>query len=147
MIVFGARTGLNALDVVDAFINNIGIVASAVMLVAFVIINKKLPELRAYLNSVSSVKVPKAWDIVVGIVAPIALAVMLLGAIVDYIGQGLDGYEPSYVAIFGWGSIAFVVVFAFIMTSFKWRVNQEEAPADDLAPAASSDPSVEGGAK
>ena len=147
VIVFGARTGLNALDVVDAFINNIGIVASAVMLVAFVIINKKLPELRAYLNSVSSVKVPKAWDIVVGIVAPIALAVMLLGAIVDYIGQGLDGYEPSYVAIFGWGSIAFVVVFAFIMTSFKWRVNQEEAPADDLAPAASSDPSVEGGAK
>ena len=126
VIIFGTKTGLNALDVVDAFINNLGVVGSAVMLTLFVAIRKKLPILRAYLNKVSSVRLPKAWDYVVGIVAPIALSVMLISAIVDFIRQGYGGMPTWYIAIFGWGAIALAIVFALVMTAFEWRVNKFE---------------------
>lgn len=141
VMIFATRTGLTALDIVDAFINNLGIVGSAILLTLFVALRKKLPELRAHLNAVSSVKVPKFWDWMVGVIAPIALLVMLIQAAIDYLRDGYDGNPEWYVIVFGWGSVGIVIVFATVMTLLKWQANVSEIPEDHLAPA------VEGGAK
>lgn len=144
--IFGTRSGLDALDVVDAFINNIGIVASAVMLTVFVAFAKKLPELRAYLNATSTVKVPKIWDVMVGIVAPIALAAMLIGKFWEFASEGYGDFSLSYLMVFGWGSVILVLLFATFMTTRKWEANIEEQVPDDLAPATPG-AGTEGGAK
>ena len=132
VVIFGTKTGLNALDIVDAFINNLGVVGSAVMLTLFVATRKKLPTLRAHLNKVSSVKLPKAWDYVVGIVAPIALSAMLISAIVDFIRQGYGGMPTWYIAVFGWGVILLAIIFAFVMTAFEWKANKLEDEQSEL---------------
>lgn len=51
---FSTHTGLFTLDVVDAFINEIGVVTSAIIMCVFASVGVgKLPELRKHLNAVS----------------------------------------------------------------------------------------------
>ncbi len=122
VVVFGTQTGLTALDIVDAFINHLGVVGSAVALTLFAsLAGSRLPALRRYLNSVSSVKVPKIWDYMIGIVAPIALGFMLISAIIDFMRNGYDGLAPWYVVVFGWGAVVLAIVFAVVMTLLPWK--------------------------
>ena len=120
--LFGVRSGLNVLDVIDTFVNNIGVVASAMalcLLSAFA--GPRLKGLRAHLNSVSSIRVPAFWDLVVGVISPIVLGFMLISALIDYVMHGYDGHATSFVGMFGWGMLLAIIVFAVIMTVIKWH--------------------------
>lgn len=120
--LFGVRSGLNVLDVIDTFVNNIGVVASAMalcLLSAFA--GPRLKGLRLHLNSVSSIRVPAFWDLVVGVVSPIVLGFMLISALIDYVMHGYDGHATSFVGMFGWGMLLAIIVFAVIMTVTKWH--------------------------
>ncbi len=130
--LFGTQSGLNALDVVDSFINNLGVVASAVALTLLVSwMGPRLPFLRRHLNSVSSIKVPRVWEVLVGIVAPAALGFMLISAIWNYLQSGYGDFSDRYLAILGWGAVGFAIAFALIMTALPWRVNRPgEDPLD-----------------
>ena len=124
--IFGTQTGLTALDIVDAFINHLGVVGSAVALTLFAAIaGRRLPFLRKYLNGVSSVRVPKLWDFMVGVVAPIALGFMLVSAIIDFMRNGYDGLQPWYVVVFGWGAVALAIGFAVVMTLLPWKTDPD----------------------
>ncbi len=144
VILFGSSTGLITLDVMDSFINSLGIVGSALALTIFATFaGGRLPALRAHLNKVSFVKVPKVWNILIGVVAPIALAIMLGQAIWGYITEGLGDYSQTTLNVFGTGSVVFVLVFAGIMTATKWKANTSQEPTDpsddpELQPAAAS---------
>ena len=119
--LFGTRSGLNNLDIVDTFINNIGVVSTAVLMAILVaLFAPHLKGLRTHLNSVSSVKVPKAWDALVGVIIPAVLIFMLFSAIVGYIQEGYGGYKTSFVLIFGWGSVAFAIIVSAILTLLPW---------------------------
>ncbi len=157
LVLFGTRSGLNNLDIVDTFINNIGVVTSAVsMAVLAALFAPRLKGLRKHLNTVSSVKVPKAWDGLVGIVIPAVLIFMLFSAIVGYIGEGYGGYKSSYVLIFGWGCIAFTLIASAVFTLLPWRHHgvtaatiaqiMDEDEADARSAAAESAATTEGGA-
>lgn len=120
--LFGTKSGLNTLDIVDTFINNIGVVASAVMMaILAAAFAPRLKGLRAHLNAVSAVKVPKAWDVLVGVVVPAVLIFMLFSAVVSYAADGYGEYDQSFVWIFGWGSVAFAVLGSLVMTLLPWR--------------------------
>ncbi|WP_026460994.1 sodium-dependent transporter [Schaalia suimastitidis] len=122
VLLFGTTSGLNTLDIVDSFINNIGVVGCAITMTIFAaMVGPRLKGLRAHLNAVSSVKVPFMWDVFVGVVAPAVLSIMMFMAIVDYVTEGFGGYPRWYVAIFGWGSIVFVIVGSIIFTLIPWR--------------------------
>lgn len=138
--IFGTQTGLNALDVVDSFINHLGVVGSAIaltLLAAFA--GQRLPALRKYLNSVSSLPVPKPWDFMVGILTPVALGFMLISAVIAYIREGYGGFSTGYIALFGWGAVGFAIAFAIVMTALPWKTNPDapydyDAVSDELAP-------------
>lgn len=122
LALFGTKSGLNNLDIVDNFINNIGVVSGAVaMALLAAAFSPRLKGLRAHLNLVSTVKVPRAWDGLVGLVVPAVLIFMLFSAIVGYVQEGYGGYAQSFVNIFGWGSVAFAVLVAAILTLLPWR--------------------------
>ena len=63
MLLF-ATTGLNLLDITDAFINSFGIVlATVVVIIGLSAGVNALPVLRNHLNAVSSFKVGRKWQL------------------------------------------------------------------------------------
>lgn len=129
VVLFSTTTGLNTLDVVDAFINNVGVVFSAILmtLLAYFAV-PKVRALRRHLNLASAVPVPAAWDWIVGLVTPVLLAVMLFQALIGYVTEGYGDWSAGSfnVLIFGWGTIAVAVIGAFILAKLPWRQAEHE---------------------
>ena len=121
LLLFPTTTGLNLLDVTDAFVNNFGIVAVA--LVATVTLTAAfgaLPTLRNHLNRSSSFKVGRIWQMFVGGVAPIVLGYILINEIQRTISEGYGGMPGWFVGLFGWGMVIFLVFMAFVLTAIPW---------------------------
>ena len=151
LVLFGTRSGLNNLDIVDNFINSVGVVSSAIMFaVLCAVAGPRLGALRAHINSVSSVKVPKLWEPLVGIVIPVVLFVMMAMSLVKVLKDGYEDYPSMYVLIFGWGSVAVALIASLIFTLIPWKhrpVDTHAAVAQILADDAEDTASIEGGAK
>ena len=119
---FSTTTGLIALDTVDQWANNIGIVASAVFTCVFVVWGlRKAPELRYHLNAVSTVRIGWWWYACVGIVVPVILGYMLVSRIVTLLTEGYEGYAGWYLAVVGWGAVALFLLGAWLLTAQRWR--------------------------
>lgn len=128
VVLFGTQSGLNTLDIVDNFINTLGVVACAIALtLTAAFAGKRLRGLRAHLNSTSSLTVPVVWDVLVGIVTPAVLAFMLVTAVIDLVQNpyGGGGYANWYLNVFGWGCVIFCLVGAAVMTALPWKKNNE----------------------
>ncbi|QTX03731.1 sodium-dependent transporter [Agromyces archimandritae] len=119
---FATTTGLIALDTIDNWANNIGIVASAVvMTILLVWVLRKGPELRAHLNAVSTFQVGRWWYVCVGVVVPAILGYMLVSRVVDLIVNGYEGYDAGYLLIAGWGTIVVLLAGALLLSAMRWR--------------------------
>lgn len=128
---FATTTGLTTLDVVDSFINNIGVVTSAIGMTVLAFFAKpRLGALRRHLNATSAIKVPKVWEYLVGVVAPLVLAVIFFQALVGYFVDGYDAYSPTdwKLLIFGWGAIALALILTTVLTFLKWSPKTEHEP-------------------
>lgn len=122
LALFGTKSGLNTLDIVDTFINNIGVVSSAVtMAILAAAFAPRLNAFREHLNLVSAVKIPKAWVGLVGVVIPAVLIFMLFSAMVGYVNDGYGGYKSTFILAFGWGCIVFVLLASLLFTLLPWR--------------------------
>lgn len=122
VLLFSTTNGLNALDVVDKFVNELGIVAAAILstvIVSWVV--RRLPELRRHLNEVSTLKVGVWWYALVAVVNPVMLSAMFGAVLWTLISVGYDDYPDGFVAQFGWGTVAFLVAFSLVMSAFSWR--------------------------
>ncbi|MFT0848418.1 sodium-dependent transporter [Actinomycetaceae bacterium L2_0104] len=138
MLLFPTTTGLNLLDITDAFVNNFGIVAVA--LVATVTLTAgfgALPTLRNHLNRSSSFKVGRIWQLFVGGVAPIVLGYILINEIQNTVRDGYGGMPSWFVNVFGWGMVIALVVLAFLITAIPWGQHSNAHALDsdgDLIP-------------
>ncbi len=122
LLLFPTATGLNVLDIVDNFANNIGIVGVAlVALVALGLILRRLTELQGHLNAVSSFKVGIVWRIFIGVVTPVVLAYMLIDQIVERISEGYGDLPTGLVVTFGWAVQALIIIVAVVLTLFPWH--------------------------
>lgn len=131
--LFATQTGLNALDVVDNFINSIGVVLCAVLMcVLAAVAYPRLKGLREHLNDVSSVRVPAFWDVLVGIIVPLVLAFMLVTSIIDIFKSGYGDYSTSYITVMGWGAVILALGVALVLTLLPWRRD----PSDESASVA-----------
>ena len=131
--LFATTSGLPDLDVVDAFINNIGVVSSAIIMcvvVAWVLRRTRL--LQNHLNAVSESRmVGPWWRVLVGVVVPVLLGYMFIQTLWTYLTQGYDpdSYSSGFVAVFGWGMLLLVAIATAVMTLLPWRT-----PVDDFTP-------------
>ena len=126
ILLFSTTTGLIALDVVDQWSNNIGIVASAVLTTVLVIwVLRKGPELQHHLNTVSTFRVGRTWVVLVGGLVPVLLGYMLVSRVIALLLEGYEGYPAEYLGLFGWGTIGLVVAAAVILPFVRWRSHRE----------------------
>jgi NSS family neurotransmitter:Na+ symporter len=145
ILLFSTTTGLLALDVTDQWANNIGIVTSAILSTVLIIwVLRRGAELRYHLNAVSTFRVGRIWVLLVGVLAPIVLAFMLVQRIIVLLTEGYSGLPPWYLLVFGWGTIASLVVAAVVMSALKWRDSPDDFEPWPPYPAAESATTKEG---
>lgn len=120
--LFGTTTGLIALDAIDQWTNNIGIVGSAVLLTIIVLWGyRRGPELASHLSLLSTFRVGRTWILLVSVLAPLVLGYMFISRIIELVREGYSGLPEWYTAIFGWGIIAIMIAAAVIATSTRWK--------------------------
>ena len=130
ILLFSTTTGLLALDTADQWANNIGIVASAVIMTVLVIWVLRLgPDLRAHLDAVSTFKVGRVWVLGVGVLAPVVLGYMLVQRVITLIIDGYSGLPSWYLLVFGWGAIFAMALGAVILTLMRWKRSPDDFTA------------------
>lgn len=130
LLIFATTSGFYALDVIDSFINNIGVVGSAVVSLILVgIVARKTPELAAHINAVSSFKVGRLWQVMIVAVTPAILAVILVTGTMSYIRSGYGGLPTWFVLVAGWGTLAVLLIASFAASYGKYR-----RPGADVIP-------------
>lgn len=126
--LFSTTTGLIALDTVDMFANNVGVVVSAILMCVIVVwLARTSGLLRAHLNAISTFRLGRWWVPLIGVVAPVFLTIMLAQKVADVIRNGYEGYPDWYVNVFGWGTVALAVVGAAIGTALSWKGRDQES--------------------
>ncbi len=130
MLIFSTTTGLLALDVVDQWANNIGIVASAILTTVLVLwVARKGPELRYHLDALSTFRVGRVWIFLVSVLAPVVLGYMLVSRIVVLVTEGYGGLPPWYLLVFGWGTVLVLVVGAVVLSVLRWKRSPDDFTA------------------
>ena len=130
MLIFSTTTGLLALDVVDQWANNIGIVASAILTTVLVLwIARKGPELRYHLDALSTFRVGRVWLALVSVLAPLVLGYMLVSRVVVLVSEGYGGLPPWYLLVFGWGTVVVLVVGAVVLSVLRWKRSPDDFTA------------------
>lgn len=138
LLLFPTTTGLNLLDVMDAFVNNFGIVAAALVCTVTLTAGfAALPTLRNHLNRSSSFKVGRVWQLLVGGIAPVVLGYILIGELQKVLTEGYGGMPRGFVNTFGWGMALGLIVIAIILSLLPWpaKSNAQKMDSDgDLIP-------------
>lgn len=131
LLLFGTASGLFDLDIVDAFINNIGVVGSAIiMCIGVTWVLRRAKPLQRHLNLVSETRVVGAWwRFLIAVVAPLALGYMIVQTVLSYVRDGYEGYSDAMIGAFGWGMLALGAVIVAVLTLARWRT-----PVDDFTP-------------
>ncbi|TRW47489.1 sodium-dependent transporter [Georgenia yuyongxinii] len=143
--LYSTTSSLAMLDTADNYANNVGIVASAItmcLVVAYGV--RKLPELQAHLNAISTAHVGTWWRVLVGVVVPIALIVMLVTTLTDLVTHPYEDYPWAFVNGVGWGVIGGAVVAAFVFAAIRWRQPVDEFIPDRLVGNTARPPSTGG---
>lgn len=126
VLLFSTTTGLLALDTVDNWANNIGIVASAVISTVLVFwVLRRGEELRFHLNAISTFRVGRVWMLLAGVLAPVVLGYMLVSRIVALIVEGYEGYPEWYLLALGWGTILVIILGAVVLGALPWKQNPD----------------------
>ncbi|GGH45374.1 sodium-dependent transporter [Microbacterium album] len=122
VLLFGTTSGLTALDTIDNWANNVGIVASAIATIVVVMwVRRAGAELSGHVSALSTFKVGRTWRLLVALLAPVVLGYILIAKIVELIANGYEGYPALYLGIVGWGSVLVMVLGAIVLTSARWR--------------------------
>lgn len=114
---------IKLVDIIDHFINNLGIISGALISIIAVAWFKrsKLIELRDHVNRISTVQLGKGWDFTLTVITSLILLVTLSMTIFSLIKNGYDTYSSSMLMIFGWGSVIFCAVIALVLGKMKDR--------------------------
>ncbi|WP_058956011.1 sodium-dependent transporter [Kocuria rhizophila] len=128
LLFFPTTTGLNLLDVVDAFVNNFGIVAAALISVLLLTSGfTALPTLRDHINSVSSFKLGRTWMIMTGGVTPVILGYILIDQLTQTVAEGYNDMPQWFVNVFGWGMAMGLIVISYLLSKLPWSRRTSEA--------------------
>lgn len=121
-ILFITGGGLNILDIVDCFINNVGVAISGCVELILVAWFFNLEKIRKMANRYSNFHASKPWFIgCLKYLTIIMLGIMAFLNTRDYVLNGYGGYSQMDINIFGWGALLIVIVGAIVLFRLKER--------------------------
>lgn len=120
-ILFITGAGLIILDIVDAFINAIGIVGSGVLEVLLIGWFFDTEYLRKEANQFSNFSIGKWWNYMLKFVTVLVLGFMVISNAFTYITEGYGGYSNLDITVYGWGTILICIVVSIILTVIKGK--------------------------
>ena len=129
-ILFITGAGLNILDIVDTFINNVGVAAAGFLEIILVGWFFGTERLRKEANQFSNFSIGKWWGYALKIVTVVGLGIMLILNLKDYIVNGYGGYMQMDINIFGWGMLALCVAITAALTLCKGKKGYDVAPPE-----------------
>ena len=123
IILFSSVNAIKLVDIVDHFINNIGIVGGALASIIAIAWFKRdaLIALRDHVNRISTIQLGKGWAFTLTVITAMILLVTLSMTVYNLIMKGYDTYDFSMQFIFGWGSVIFCGVIAVLLSKMKDR--------------------------
>jgi len=120
-ILFITGAGLIILDIVDAFINNIGVAGAGLLEVILIGWLFNLETLRKEANEFSNFSVGKWWVYALKFVTVVVLGFMVISNTIGYIREGYGGYATIDVGVFGWGCLLVCIIVTIILTAMKGK--------------------------
>lgn len=123
IFLFSSTNAIKLVDIIDHFINNLGIVSGALLSIVMVSWFKRnlMLELEIHVNSISTIKLGKAWEFTLTIITPMVLLSTLLLVLNALIQEGYGGYSNGLLLVFGWGCIVFCALGALVMSRIHDR--------------------------
>ncbi|RXT00308.1 sodium-dependent transporter [Acinetobacter junii] len=123
IVLFSSTNAIKLVDIIDHFINNLGIVAGALVSIIIVSWFKRslMRELELHVNSISTIKLGKIWEFTLTVITPVVLLSTLGLALSALLQKGYGDYSMSLQLWFGWGCILFCAIGALFMSSLKNR--------------------------
>ena len=123
IFLFSSVNAIKLVDIIDHFINNIGIIGGALISIISIAWFKRsaLIELRDHVNRISTIQLGKGWDFTLTVIASFILLTNLTMTIFNLVQNGYDTYSMSLQGVFGWGSVIFCAVVAVILSKIKDR--------------------------
>ncbi|MFO7816943.1 MAG: sodium-dependent transporter [Thermodesulfobacteriota bacterium] len=118
-LIFVTGGGLYALDIVDHFINNFGIVFCVLVEVLFLGWFFKTETLRGHVNKISDFKVGYWWTLCLKIITPIVLGYMAIANFIGDINEPYGGYSIDALVYMGWFVVVGVFIVSFLLQMFK----------------------------
>ena len=123
IVLFSSVNSIKLVDIVDHFINNIGIIGGALLSIIYMAWFKRsvLINIRNHVNAISTVQLGKGWDFTLTVITSLILLVTLTMTIFNLLLKGYGDYSLSLQGLFGWGSVIFCAIVAFILARIKDR--------------------------
>lgn len=142
LIGFGTTSGVHLLDVSDYFVNQFGIVATAVVAVIAVSwLLRRLGRVVQHLNKVSSFRLGMVYKILIAGVLPVVLGYTLIAELISQMqaDEPYGGMPNWYINTFGWGMAISLLVIGFLLSLLPWAKDsslytersENEYPLDD----------------
>lgn len=123
IFLFSSVNSIKLVDIVDHFINNIGIIGGALLSIICIAWFKReaLTKIKNHINRVSTIQLGRGWDFTLTVITSMILLVTLGMTVFNLITKGYDSYSISMQLMFGWGSVIFCAVIALILAKVKDR--------------------------
>jgi neurotransmitter:Na+ symporter, NSS family len=123
IVLFSSVNSIKLVDIVDHFINNIGIIGGALISIIYMVWFKRslLVNIRNHVNAISTVQLGKGWDFTLTVITSLILLVTLTMTIFSLLLKGYGDYSLSLQGLFGWGSVIFCAIVAFVLARIKDR--------------------------
>lgn len=125
-MAFATNGGLLLLDLVDHFVNNVGILTSCLIEIVIMAWLVKLSDIREYVNKVSDFTIGIWFEVCLRFISPIILAIIVATKFMHLIAEGYGGYASFELMTLGWGLIAVLLVAGVV-------INLKSQPQKPLA--------------
>lgn len=123
IFLFSTTSAIKLVDIIDHFINNIGIVLGALISIIMLTWFKRsvMKELEQHINTISTVKLGRTWEFTLTIITPGVLLATLLISLFGLLTKGYGDYTFGMQLWFGWGGIIFCTLGAIFLSKIKDR--------------------------
>jgi NSS family neurotransmitter:Na+ symporter len=125
-MAFATDGGLLLLDLVDHFVNNVGILTSCLIEIVLMAWLVKLADIRDYVNKHSDFTIGGWFQLCLRFITPIMLAIIVATNFIDLINDGYGGYAQFELMTLGWGLVGLLAVVG-ILINIKSEPQKAEA--------------------